>query len=77
MGDAWKALLIASTESEAFCIPTKYRFSPRRYDEMVSNATAVMDVALVIGHRSGNGAAHDEWVALHDRALGVLSSGSD
>ena len=76
-GDAWKALLIASTESEAFCIPTKYRFSPRRYDEMVSNATAVMDVALVIGHRSGNGAAHDEWVALHDRALGVLSSGSD
>ena len=76
-GDAWNALLFAATEAEAFCIPTKYRFSPDCFDALGDGGQEIADVAIVLGRRASNGASHSEWQALHDRALAQLYAGRE
>ena len=69
----WRVLITVLTEEEVSFLPSKYFVPPCIFDARVESRTPFTDAAILVGNRSGAGAAHAVWQVCYDEAQRIAA----
>ena len=69
----WRLLVTVLTEEEVVFLPCKYFLPPCIFDARVEARTPFTDAAILVGHRSVEGAAHAIWQNCYDEAQRIAA----